>query len=554
MNTRKHSHVTRTLTALLIAAALLGCSCSRADNISDTQPTTVPTTAPDSSTTAPTQAPTETPTDVPNEAPTAAPTEAPIEDVSDVTGKYVFTPVSGDFSGLTGSVSDFTVTSAQGPVSLIYVMTWTDNSGDAPKDYEFCLTGLLSKPSDSKIVEMVNAFTAGEKYIYTEDAEIIDTEKQFGIPFAELGYPVTDHDLFSRATWYEPIGDSALCWAASTANMLINSGWAYKAVNPETGDCFKTTDEVFSYFVNNFTNGGNDQQNGANWFIGGTFERKNASDADCIGNTGALLPEYDAEDNVIWDTIEEEDDVTLINALLEGCEKLKEGYSLGTNIWLYSQTTYLDGVENYFLCYDLVRDEYYLNDMSGEMEFDPDTVEDYYATYTYDMNGHRVPVTYDGAYTDAAGNVYDECDVYENYLYYDEAQGNYNPIVLGNFGYTCEKREYVDSSRVTYQGEYNYSGGHAMTCMGYIINRSADNDFDKIEALIIANSDDDDNNVYPFRPENAREFRPDKYTLYPTHYNDSCLSAEGSRLIVLEDFKDNNEVYVYQIFSMKPFE
>lgn len=550
--------------ALITAVTLLCCSCSKETGSgNDLQPTPV---TPVEQSTDIVAVPTAEPTSVPTAEPTLEPaaddtsdtsvTDIPaINDETNPDSKYVFTPVSGDFSGLTDSISDFRVMSADGPVSLIYLMTWTDNSGDSPKDYEFCLTGLMSNPSDQKLVEMINAFTLGEKYVYTEDAELIDTEKQFGIPFPELGYPVTNHDLFSRANFYERLGDSDLCWAASSSNMLINSGWAYKAINPSTGDYFKTTDEVFEYFVESFSNGGNTQKNGSDWFIGGRFIRENASDADCLLDTGALLPEYDSDDNVIWDTIEEEDDIALITALLSGCNKLKEGYSLGTNIWLYSKGLYLDGQDEPSLNYDLIRDDYYLVDWAGEVEIDSESIEDYYTTYIYDENNHRVPVLLsDGKYTDADGNVYDDCDVYENYLLYDEKQGNYNPIILGNIGYTCESREYVDSSRVTYEGDYNYSGGHAMTCMGYIINKNADNDFDKIEALIIGNSDDDDNEIHPFRSENAREFRPDKYTLYCTHVSDSCADSEGSRLICLEDFKANNEVYIYQIFSMKPFE
>lgn len=477
-------------------------------------------------------------------------------DTGDAAGdiSYVFTPVTGDFSGLAASVSNFSVMSAKGPVSLIYLMNWTDNSGDSPKDYEFCLTGLLSKPSDSKLVEMINSFTAGEKYIYTEDAKIIDAEKRYGISFAELGYPVSNHDLFNRANLYERLGDSELCWAASTANMLINSGWADKAVNPSTGDYFKTSDEILDYFMVSFSNGGNDQKNGANWFVSGDFVRENASDAECLDGTGALLPEHASDDNVIWDTIEEEEDTALISALLTGCEKLKEGYSLGTNIWINAQSTCLDGVLEHGINYDLVSDEYYMVDWMAETEIEYDTIEDYYMTYAYDENRHRVPVTLsDGIYKDSEGNTYVESDVYENYLFYDEEQERYIPIILGNFGYSAEKRNYIDASRVSFDGDYYYSGGHAMTCMGYIINKNATDDFEKIEALIIANSDDDDNELYPFRDENAREYRPDKYTLYPTHCDTLCPNTEGSRLIALDGFKEHNTVYIYQTFSMKPF-
>ena len=56
---------------------------------------------------------------------------------------------------------------------------------------------------------------------------------------------------FLDAEKYEVVGleyDSNLCWAATAANMLWQSGYPQKCVSPYTGRPFESVDELFDYF------------------------------------------------------------------------------------------------------------------------------------------------------------------------------------------------------------------------------------------------------------------------------------------------------------------
>ena len=59
-------------------------------------------------------------------------------------------------------------------------------------------------------------------------------------------------------------GDSSLCWAGATSNMLAYTGW---------GDVngFQTADDIFAYFNTNFTNTGGWMDRGCEWFITGKY-------------------------------------------------------------------------------------------------------------------------------------------------------------------------------------------------------------------------------------------------------------------------------------------
>ncbi len=89
--------------------------------------------------------------------------------------------------------------------------------------------------------------------------------------------------------------DSAKCWAASASNMLWISGWANNAVNPDTGNCFASEDEVFDFYCDSFSNGGGDIASAIDWFIMGEYYLMSYSsgNASCIndGHNG-FIPEF----------------------------------------------------------------------------------------------------------------------------------------------------------------------------------------------------------------------------------------------------------------------
>ena len=69
--------------------------------------------------------------------------------------------------------------------------------------------------------------------------------------------------------------DSQHCWAATASNILWLTGYAQKAVNPQTGTYFKSEDEVLSYFSANFTDFPGAPSEGVDWFMKGTSAYSN---------------------------------------------------------------------------------------------------------------------------------------------------------------------------------------------------------------------------------------------------------------------------------------
>ena len=70
--------------------------------------------------------------------------------------------------------------------------------------------------------------------------------------------------------------DSYHCWVATASNMLWTTGYAQKAVNPKTGEAFKSEDEVLTYFSENFTDEPGDPEAAVEWFFNGTYSANSA--------------------------------------------------------------------------------------------------------------------------------------------------------------------------------------------------------------------------------------------------------------------------------------
>ena len=61
--------------------------------------------------------------------------------------------------------------------------------------------------------------------------------------------------------------DRLLCWAGTASNMLWMAGYAQNAINPLTGETFKSEDEVFDYYRTYFTDDAGDELAGIVYFI-----------------------------------------------------------------------------------------------------------------------------------------------------------------------------------------------------------------------------------------------------------------------------------------------
>ena len=86
--------------------------------------------------------------------------------------------------------------------------------------------------------------------------------------------------------------DSKLCWAASAANILAYTNWGYAiSVSGETPEerLFSSEQEIYSYYVDNFTNAGGNLNYAFRWFTEGATTTSAISPL-LIGDGGGLYP------------------------------------------------------------------------------------------------------------------------------------------------------------------------------------------------------------------------------------------------------------------------
>lgn len=105
-----------------------------------------------------------------------------------------------------------------------------------------------------------------------DDYGLIDAEKYSG----------KDNNSVSKG---QPYGDSNLCWAASTADMLVMTGW-----NDGMNE-----DEIMSEFTENYFDEGSFQSSGIKFFFNGVNDGQNSEDsADKTGARNAVFVENDS--------------------------------------------------------------------------------------------------------------------------------------------------------------------------------------------------------------------------------------------------------------------
>ncbi|MDO5554380.1 MAG: fibronectin type III domain-containing protein [Planctomycetia bacterium] len=184
-----------------------------------------------------------------------------------------------------------------------------DFSTDPTSVYRSYVTGMTSLDQVNKLLE--NQYEEG---IYHEDdeANVVYTDSNF-----------VDVDI------YDTIGrDSNLAWAGISSDMLSYTGWGNAiATNPEA---------VYSYYVDNFTDGKGSLEYGLNWFMNGleNYYSSNADFATATAGSGNLFDgKYQFND---FGGSFESDSYYMMNSSrspLAGIDQLlKAGYAVGANL------------------------------------------------------------------------------------------------------------------------------------------------------------------------------------------------------------------------------
>ncbi|MDO4189707.1 MAG: hypothetical protein Q4D29_12045, partial [Lachnospiraceae bacterium] len=131
--------------------------------------------------------------------------------------------------------------------------------------------------------------------------QYINTVVQERTPINITGSKFVDAEKYSTGT---PGFDSQHCWAATASNVLWTTGYAQKAINPQTGNYFMNEDEVLAYFTANFTDNPGDPEDGVNWFMKGTGAYNESQVLDGVAhytdvNSGGLLRDVSTSSSIL---------------------------------------------------------------------------------------------------------------------------------------------------------------------------------------------------------------------------------------------------------------
>ena len=191
------------------------------------------------------------------------------------------------------------------------------------------------------VLKIVNRGEAGDGVYVAEGIDLMDCEKQNRRANGDWG---TDE--------YYDNTDAVLCWAASTTNMLELSGWAKAAMAlyPEKQLALNNEDEIFAYFVQSFSDAGNEAIYGSRWFLTGVnYDQcldeetgKVAFWSPVAGNaqqkdagTGGFAPQYCGETLVegLYSTHEDSfTEYTTLQHMNEAADRLTRGYGVGLGL------------------------------------------------------------------------------------------------------------------------------------------------------------------------------------------------------------------------------
>ena len=156
------------------------------------------------------------------------------------------------------------------------------------------LRPLAAEPLEERLALSAAPFvSAGVPF--SPAAEILEAETAF----IEVPAPAATSESgeYYVGTFYDVNkhgGDSKLCWAAATANVLAYTNWGYStASSGEAPDdwLFSDEEELYDYFTANFTNVGGHLFYAFPWFADGSYDVQGTSGwAQVTGDGGGLYP------------------------------------------------------------------------------------------------------------------------------------------------------------------------------------------------------------------------------------------------------------------------
>ena len=197
-------------------------------------------------------------------------------------------------------------------LSVDHLLSGVDEAITAPQFYsvnftfpdtaiEVFLTGLREENVAEIQQKIIGNYAEGQSFELT-DLGFIDTEKT-----------------------YNEDGDDELCWAASTSNMLVYTGWAAQAG-------FESEDDVFEAYIDAYENAGGHQLYALSWFFNGAALSDNSGDYGAritdYPNTGRYLNDY------AFDRCTTHGNFT-VNEVEHIAALLREGYAVGLGAYIY---------------------------------------------------------------------------------------------------------------------------------------------------------------------------------------------------------------------------
>lgn len=318
---------------------------------------------------------------------------------------------------------------------------------------ELCVLGPEEALTEECVQRLFCASDAGETLVLSHEG-FVDAEKMSTCLYGEL--PGENGSWLEKDEFW---GDKFQCWAASSSNMLVMSGWGLLSTENTRDE-----DELFSLFSTSFLNDGGYQKDGIQWFFQG----------DTDGETYPLItgtprvPGVDLEKYLRYGVVTADADPFLsAQEVQEWICCLKNGAAVGINVELDMPQYPLIGSE----------EQNYGPDGVGLCLFMTESAEEHLYTYTEDGKIEVLPENATGEY------------VIRGLLHRDENDGCYYPVedFMGSWCYTRQVQvdpSFLDLDRVYRLNDVG-NGAHALTVNGYILEDGC------LKALFITDSDDD---------------------------------------------------------------
>ena len=144
--------------------------------------------------------------------------------------------------------------------------------------------------ADASFASASDILEGDAPYLPAPAADFSDAPTDFG-PLPTSAMREYTVDTYYNVKKYRHI-DSSMCWAASAANVFAYTKWGY-AVSV-SGDrpadrLFADEQEIYDYFIDNFSNGGGTLNYAFTWLVNGTSSTA-AGWAHAEGDGGALFP------------------------------------------------------------------------------------------------------------------------------------------------------------------------------------------------------------------------------------------------------------------------